>query len=150
MEKKKALGGDPLSWLKRKNKEGKQDNDISDQEKRTHKPLEFREEGVFKTENKKQEERTYEPGNVKEKYRKVVIGEKEPVYNIRSHATKQKENPATIFVVVYTVLLLILGFLVFRDLTKKINKLNTKLSSIEKKIESGYPKYGDANFEDVW
>jgi hypothetical protein len=45
-----------------------------------------------------------------------------------------KKNPATIFVVVYTILLLVLGFLVCGDLTGKINKLDAKITSMEKEI----------------
>ena len=39
MEKKKALGGDPLSWLKEKKREEKEEANTVDQERQTQKPI---------------------------------------------------------------------------------------------------------------
>ncbi len=201
MNKKKALGMDPLTWLKSKNKEDKSNNVASKQKKpakKTHgsvvnlsspkqkaretkteessnlsgkfrniilggrksarkpkpsakgknivggmlfndvsseekliKPFEPKVVYPSETEQKTREVRTYEPSDVTEKLRSEILGKKKS-----SRIAAAKENPATIFVVVYTVLLLVLGFLVYKDLTRKINKLDAKLTSIEKQIGS--------------
>ena len=148
MEKKKALGGDPLSWLKEKKSEGKEEVDKSDQVRKMKIPTtpQDKEEGVVQSGYKANVDPTYEPQDTTQKRRTVIIGDHEPAYETKFRLPKPKENPATIFVVVYTVLLLILGFLVFRDLTKKINKLEAKLSKIEKMIDSDYIRYNDTDF----
>ncbi len=150
MEKKKALGGDPLSWLKEKKKEEKEEAHTASQEKQIQKPI--------KSQDKEEEvaQSDYEPNVIQDqasesqgterKRRRIVIGDQEPVYETKLRSPKPKENPATIFVVVYTVLLLILGFLVFRDMTKKINNLEAKITHLEKQLESGYTSYEDTDF----
>ena len=64
--------------------------------------------------------------------------------------TTQKDSPATAFVIVYTVLLLILGFIVYRDLTKQIDRLETKLEIVEKHLDAGLINYEDTKLNDVW
>ncbi len=199
MNKKKALGMDPLTWLKSKNKEENLNNVDSKEIKEAKKPRggsvvnlsstrqkaretrteessdltgKFRniilggrktakpsakgknivggmmfndassEEKLIKpfepkvvypsnTEQKTREVKPYEPSDVTEKLRSEILGKKKS-----SRIATARENPATIFVVVYTVLLLVLGFLVYKDLTRKINILEAKLTSIEKQIGS--------------
>ena len=50
------------------------------------------------------------------------------VFMLRNHdeTTQKDSNPATAFVIVYTILLLILGFIVYRDLTKQIDTAEHK------------------------
>ncbi|MDR4503964.1 MAG: hypothetical protein MRK01_04115 [Candidatus Scalindua sp.] len=148
MEKKKALGGDPLSWLKEKKREEQEEVNTADQVQQPQKvtPPQAREEEVEQSGYVADPARTYEAQGTVKKRRTVVIGDHEPVYETKIHTPKPKENPATIFVVVYTVLLLILGFLVFRDMTKKINNLEAKITHLEKQLESGYTKYEDTDF----
>ena len=216
MSKKKALGMDPLTWLKSKNKEEK-NNGVSNQRKpakrvrsgsvvnlssskqkvreaRTYessdmkgkfrdivfggkksarnskpsaknrslggmifsgvsseenlveKPFEPKVVNLSNTAQKTPEVKPYEPSDVTEKYRNDVLGGKKSARKSR-FSTTSKENPATIFVVVYTVLLLVLGFLVYKDMAGKINKLETKLTSIERQIGSDPMGYGDMNFD---
>lgn len=95
-----------------------------------------------------EEQKVYEPSDVTEAYRKSILGEKAYAYNVNPRETAQKESPATAFVIVYTILLLILGFIVYRDLTKQIDKLDTKLANIEKQVDAGYINYEDT--KDVW
>ncbi len=214
MNKKKALGMDPLTWLKSKNKEDKSNNVASKQRKpakKTHgsvvnlsspkqkaretkteessnlsgkfrniilgrrksarkpkpsakgknivggmlfndvsseekliKPFEPKVVYPSSTEQKTQEVKTYEPSDVTEKLRSEILGRKKS-----SRFATAKENPATIFVVVYTVLLLVLGFLVYKDLTRKINKLDAKLTSIEKQTGADPMTYRNATFDEV-
>ncbi|GJQ60496.1 MAG: hypothetical protein D8M57_15350 [Candidatus Scalindua sp. AMX11] len=148
MDKKKALGGDPLSWLKEKKREEKEEAHTLDQEPQTKKsiPPQNKEEQVVQPAYEPQKEHTYKPQETHQKRRRIVIDDHEPVYNTNIRTPKPKENPATIFVVVYTVLLLILGFLVFRDMTKKINNLEEKIIHLEKQLESGYTRYEDSDF----
>ena len=218
MKKKKALGMDPLTWLKSKNKEDKEDklntvaskqrkpenkpsgasvvnlsspkqktreartdessnltwkfrnlisggrksarkpkpstkaknivggmlfNDTSSEEKLI-KPFEPKVVYPSSTEQKTQEVKTYEPSDVTEKLRSEILGKKKS-----SRIATAKENPATIFVVVYTILLLVLGFLVYKDLTRKITKLEAKLTSIERQTGSDPMTYRNAKFDEL-
>ncbi len=214
MIKKKALGMDPLTWLKSKNKEDKLNNVTSKQRKPEKKPSgsvvnlsspkqktretkteesrdstwKFRdiisgrrksarkpkppakaknivggmlfngissEEKLIKpfepkvvypsnTEQKTREVETYEPSDVTEKLRGEILRKKKP-----SRIATAKENPATIFVVVYTILLLVLGFLVYKDLTGKITKLEAQLTSIEKQTGTNPMTYRNAKFDEL-
>jgi hypothetical protein len=46
--------------------------------------------------------------------------------------------------------LLILGFIVYRDLTKQIDRLETKLEIVEKQLDAGLINYEDTKLDDVW
>jgi hypothetical protein len=107
-------------------------NGVSNEEKPVERPFEPKVMNISNTEEKMQDVKTYEPSDVTEKYRSEILGEKNSGHKSKFSA---KENPATIFVVVYTILLLVLGFLVYKDLTGKINKLEAKLANLEKQIE---------------
>ncbi len=187
MQKKNALGTDPLSWLKEKDKKEnseKTESNISDQEKladKRHEPkgpdgirvqskehetkatdVSNVEKAVEKSKyehdavsgiNKEQEEekKTYKTSDdVTGEHRRKVLGEATYSYHARTREVSQKESPATMFVIVYTVLLLILGFIVYRDLTKQIDVLNTKLTNIEKKVDASKINYKDTKVNDVW
>ncbi len=98
-----------------------------------------------------QEEQTCESSdNLIEGHRRKVLGEEVYSYHSRAREATQKESPATMFVIVYTVLLLILGFIVYRDLTKQIDVLDTKLTKIEKQVDLGKINYEDTKVNDVW
>ena len=100
---------------------------------------------------KQQEEKTYVSSEDETAvHRKKVLGEDAYSYHARTREVTQKESPATMFVIVYTVLLLILGFIVYRDLTKQIDTLNTKLISLEKRDDAGTINYEDTKVNDVW
>ncbi len=71
-------------------------------------------------------------------------------HHAKSRKATQKDSPATAFVIVYTVLLLILGFIVYKDLTKQINKLETKLERVEKKLDEGVIDYEDTTPDGGW
>ena len=153
MRKKNALGMDPLSWLKGKKKQESQIKNPSE----PNEEIVYESGSVTKTHrdnelnliNETLEDRTYEPSDVTEAYRKSILGGKAYGFQVKKpHETTQKDSPATAFVIVYTILLLILGFIVHRDLTKQIDKLNTKLASIEKQVDSGFVNYEETN--DVW
>ncbi len=223
MQKKNALGTDPLSWLKEKDKKENSENtesNINGKEKLTEKPLEpkdvdgisakskikeakatgvssiekalnkikyepvgvsgtnkLREEkadepgGITETNrkavaesskkikyepvgvtgtNKLQEEKADEPGGITEANRKVVLGKDVYENHAKPRETTHKDSPATAFVIVYTVLLLILGFIVYRDLTKQIDRLETKLEIVEKHLDAGLINYEDTKLNDVW
>lgn len=165
MQKKNALGMDPLSWLKANKKEEKHVDNLSEPENDNESNIEseIQEEIVYEPDsvtevhrddklnlkNETLEDRTYEPSDVTEAYRRSILGEKAYGFNVKKpHETTQKDSPATAFVIVYTILLLILGFIVYRDLTKQIDTLNTKLASIEKQVDSGFINYEETN--EVW
>jgi hypothetical protein len=166
MQKKNALGMDPLSWLKEKNKQESQINNPSEpnDDNESNVESEIQEEIVYESDsvteplrdddldlkNKTLEDETYEPSDVTEAYRKSILGEKAYGFHVKKprEITQKDTNPATAFVIVYTVLLLILGFIVYRDLTKQIDTLNTKLASIEQQVDSGFINYEETN--DVW
>lgn len=150
MVKKNALGTDPLRWLKMGKKEENLDNEVINQEKETNKPPESHQINESNVENKRQAIEISETSDVTEKYRTNILGGKESEYKAKLSTTSPKESPATIFVVVYTILLLVLGFLVYRDLTKRINNIDTKISTIEKQLESSYATYDDAIFDERW
>ena len=97
-----------------------------------------------------QEEETFEPSDITEENRKAVLGKGAYAYHAKSRETTQKDSPATAFVIVYTVLLLILGFIVYRDLTKQIDRLETKLEIVEKQLDAGLINYEDTKLNDVW
>ncbi|GAX60792.1 hypothetical protein SCALIN_C14_0058 [Candidatus Scalindua japonica] len=96
------------------------------------------------------QEETFESSDITEINRKTVLGKDAYGYSTKSRDTVQKDSPATAFVIVYTVLLLILGFIVYRDLTKQINKLETKLQIVEKQLDEGLINYEDTKLDDVW
>jgi len=157
MQKKNALGTDPLSWLKEKNQQesqiknpsGPNDDNASNIESETvYKPDSVTEAHRDDDLNLKND--TYEPSDVTEAYRKSILGEKAYGFHVKKpfKETTQKESPATAFVIVYTILLLILGFIVYKDLTKRIDTLNTKLGSIEKQVDTGFINYEETNA--VW
>ena len=165
MQKKNVLGMDPLSWLKGKNTQESQIKNPSEPNNDSESNIEseIQEEIVYEPDiateayrdeelnlkNETIEDRTYEPSDVTEAYRKSILGEKAYDYHVKKpHETTQKESPATAFVIVYTILLLILGFIVYRDLTNQIDTLNTKLASIEKQVDAGFINYEETN--DVW
>ncbi len=166
MQKKNALGMDPLSWLKEKNKQESQINNPSEpnDDNESNVESEIQEEIVYESDsvteplrdddldlkNKTLEDETYEPSDVTEAYRKSILGEKAYGFHVKKprETTQKDSNPATAFVIVYTVLLLILGFIVYSDLTKQIDTLNTKLASIEQQVDSGFINYEETN--DVW
>lgn len=100
--------------------------------------------------NSLQEEETFESRVTKEANRKAVLGKDAYGYHAKSRETKQKESPATAFVIVYTVLLLILGFIIYRDMTKQIDRLEAKLEIVEKQLEAGLINYEDTKLDDVW
>jgi hypothetical protein len=97
-----------------------------------------------------QEDKTIEPRDISEVNRKAVLGKGAYDYHAKSRETTQKESPATAFVIVYTVLLLILGFIIYRDMTKQIDRLETKLETIEKQLDAGLINYEDTKLDDVW
>ena len=166
MQKKNVLGMDPLSWLKKKDKQESQRNNPSEpnDDNESNVESEIQKEIVYESDsvtephrdddldlrNETLEDETYEPSDVTEAYRKSILGEKAYGIHVKKpRGTTQKDsNPATAFVIVYTVLLLILGFIVYRDLTKQIDTLHTKLASIEKQVDSGFINYEETN--DVW
>ena len=98
----------------------------------------------------RQEEKPFVPSDISEANRKTVLGKDLYAHHAKSREIRQKDSPATAFVIVYTVLLLILGFIIYKDLTKQINKLETKLESVEKQLDAGLINYEDTKVDDVW
>ncbi len=132
---KKSAHKKPKPPAKGKSLGGMIFNGISSEEKPAAKPFEPKVVNLPNTEKKMRNVKTYEPSDVTEKYRSEILGEKKSGRKSRFSTIGAKENPATIFVVVYTVLLLVLGFFVYKDLTGKINKLDAKLTNMEKQIK---------------
>ena len=98
-----------------------------------------------------QEEKTVKTSDILEANRKAVLGaDAYNNYHAKDSGAIQKDSPATAFVIVYTILLLILGFIVYRDLSKQIDKLETKLEVVEKKLDEGLINYEDTKVNDVW
>ncbi|MGR3293241.1 MAG: hypothetical protein ACUZ9M_04400 [Candidatus Scalindua sp.] len=122
--------------------------DVSD----THKPQESKVYEPVKIAEpyKRQEEKTFASSDISDGNRKAILGKGVSDYHARSRETTQKESPATAFVIVYTVLLLILGFIVYKDLTKQIDRLETKLELVEKQLDAGLINYEDTKLDDVW
>jgi hypothetical protein len=118
----------------------------------THKPQEYKVNEPVKVAEpySRQEEKSYVPSGISEVNRKTVLGKDVYAHHAKPSETTQKDSPATAFVIVYTVLLLILGFIVYKDLTKQINKLETKLESVEKQLDAGLINYEDTKVDDVW
>ncbi len=110
----------------------------------------IRELGSVIESSDKQDEDAFGIGDVTEANRKVVLGKDTYDYHAKPHETTHKESPATTFVIVYTVLLLILGFIVYKDLTKQIDRLETKLEIVEKQLNAGLINYEDTKVDDVW
>ena len=99
----------------------------------------------------RQEEEPFEFSDVSEINRKAVLGKDLYAHHAKakSRKTTQKDSPATAFVIVYTVLLLILGFIIYNDLTKQIDRLETKLELVEKKFDTGIIDYEETG-SDKW
>ena len=115
------------------------------QESKVYEPVKVAEPHV------RQEEKPFEFSDVSEVNRKAVLGKDLYAHHAKakSRKTTQKDSPATAFVIVYTVLLLILGFIIYNDLTKQIDRLETKLELVEKKFDTGIIDYEDTG-SDKW
>lgn len=115
------------------------------QESKVYEPVKVAEPHV------RQEEEPFEFSDVSEINRKAVLGKDLYAHHAKakSRKTTQKDSPATAFVIVYTVLLLILGFIIYNDLTKQIDRLETKLELVEKKFDTGIIDYEDTG-SDKW
>ncbi len=124
----------PKHYAQGKNLRGMIFNGVSNEEKSVAKPFEPKVINIPNTEKIIRDVRAYEPSDVTEQYRNDILGAKKFGRKSRFSTVGSKKNPATIFVIVYTILLLVLGFLVCIDLTGKINKLDAKITSMEKKI----------------
>lgn len=98
----------------------------------------------------RQEEKTSETSDILEVNRKAVLGKNLYAHHTKPSGTKQKDSPATAFIIVYTVLLLILGFIVYKDLTKQISTLETKLELVEKQLDAGSLNYEDTKPDGGW
>ncbi len=133
-EGRKSAHKKPKPPAKGKSLRGMIFNGVSNEEQLVAKPFEPKVINLPNTEKKIRDERTYEPSDVTEKYRNDILGAKESGSKSRFSTVRSKQNPATIFVIVYTILLLVLGFLVCIDLTGKINNLDAKITSMGKKI----------------
>lgn len=124
--------------------------DVSDthkpQESKISEPVKIAEPEPYNPEK----EKTFEPSEISEVHRKAVLGNDIYAHHAKSRETTQKDSPATAFVIVYTVLLLILGFIVYKDLTKQIDRLETKLELVEKQLDAGLINYEDTQVDDVW
>jgi hypothetical protein len=97
-----------------------------------------------------QGEKTFVPSDISEVNRKAVLARGVYGHHAKSRGATQKDSPATAFVIVYTVLLLILGFIIYKDLTKQIDRLETKLEHIEKQLDADSINYEDTKPGDVW
>ncbi len=109
-------------------------NGVSNEEKLVKKPFGPKVIHLSNTEEKMRDMRAYATSDVTEKDRNDILKANKSGSKSRFLTVGSKKNPATIFVIVYTILLLVLGFLVCEDLTGKINKLDAKITSMEKKI----------------
>ncbi len=98
----------------------------------------------------RQEETTFETSDISDVNRKAVLGKDLYAHHTKPSGTKQKDSPATAFVIVYTVLLLILGFIVYKDLTKQISTLETKLELVEKRLDAGSLNYEGTKPDGGW
>ncbi len=98
----------------------------------------------------RREEKTFETSDISEVNRKAVLGKDLYAHHTKSRETKQKDSPATAFVIVYTVLLLILGFIIYKDLTRQISTLETKLELVEKQLDAGSLNYEDTKPDGGW
>lgn len=100
--------------------------------------------------NNQQEGKAFGLSDITEANRRTVLGKDAYDYHAKPREATQKDSPATAFVIVYTVLLLILGFIVYKDLTKQIDRLETKLELVEKQLDAGLINYEDTKLDDVW
>ncbi len=132
--KKSPHKPNPYAYAKGKSLGGMIFNGVSNKEKPVRKPFEPKVINLSNTAEKMRDVRVYETSDVTEKYRNDILGAKESGSKSMFSTVGSKTNPATIFVIVYTILLLVLGFLVCGDLSGKINKLDAKITSMEKEI----------------
>ena len=115
------------------------------QESKVYEPVKVAEPYV------RQEKESFEFSDVSEANRKAVLGKDLYAHHAKAKSRKSthKDSPATAFVIVYTILLLILGFIIYKDLTKQINRLETKLELVEKIFDAGIIDYEDTE-PDKW
>jgi hypothetical protein len=132
--KKSPHKPNPYAYAKGKSLGGMIFNGVSNEETLVKKPFEPKVLNLSNTAEKMRDMRAYEPSDVTEKYRNDILGAKESGSKSMFSTVGSKKNPATIFVIVYTILLLVLGFLVCGDMSGKINKLEAKITSMEKEI----------------
>ncbi len=89
--------------------------------------------------NKLREEKTDESSDIKETHRKAVLGKEGYDYHAKSRERIQKKSPATALIIAYMALMVTLGFIVHRDLTKQLNRVEAKLNNVVSKVDySGF------------
>ncbi len=124
----------PYDYAKGKSLRGMIFSGVSNEETPVEKTFEPKVINLSNTAEKMRDMRVYETSDITEKYRNDILGAKESGSKSMFSTVGSKKNPATIFVIVYTILLLVLGFLVCGDMSGKINKLEAKITSMEKEI----------------
>jgi hypothetical protein len=98
-----------------------------------------REAKIAKREADREAKITDETSGITETKKKAVLGKEVYRYHDKSRETTQKKSHATSFIITYMVLMLILGFIVHRDLTKQLNSVETRLDNIVSKVvNSGF------------
>ena len=94
---------------------------------------------IAKREADREAKITDKTSGITETRKKAVLGKEVYGYHGKSRETTQKESHATSFIITYMVLMLILGFIVHRDLTKQLNSVETRLDNIVSKVvNSGF------------
>ena len=132
--KKSPHKPNPYAYAKGKSLGGMIFSGVSNEETPVEKTFEPKVINLSNTAEKMRDMRVYETSDITEKYRNDILGAKESGSKSMFSTVGSKKNPATIFVIVYTILLLVLGFLVCGDMSGKINKLEAKITSMEKEI----------------
>ena len=132
--KKSPHKPNPYAYAKGKSLGGMIFSGVSNEETPVEKTFEPKVINLSNTAGKMRDMRVYETSDITEKYRNDILGAKESGSKSMFSTVGSKKNPATIFVIVYTILLLVLGFLVCGDMSGKINKLEAKITSMEKEI----------------
>ena len=152
MKKDKALGRDPLGWIKAtREAESRQAGEISKPEEQetpvTHivNPPSRPKDGGFPTFGQTEIEK---PIDVEDTVRsqEPEVGGQESRVTYERRVTSHKPSPVTsyerrvtngstiIFVVAYAVLLLVLTFFVYFNLSKRIDDMSSRISKIEKAL----------------
>lgn len=77
------------------------------------------------------------PSDIKGTHLKAVSGNEAYDPHAKPRERIQRKGYETLFIVAYMVLMPILGFIAHRDLTKQLNRVETKLDNIEKLLSFG-------------
>ncbi len=143
MKKDKALGRDPLGWIKAtREAESRQAGEISKPEEKEASGLEVTHAEVKKPVDMEDTVGGQEPEVGGQEsgvtYERRVTSHKPPP--VTSYERRVTNGSTIIFIIAYAVLLLVLTFFVYFNLSKRIDDMSSRISNMEKSLTQSFKR----------